>query len=319
ELQSLRRQAQELAHDNEALKLTLHRLSVELSRLQASSRPPSQLEVIQKPSDSPQTGSPAPWLLDVKRLSPLLLAYEDRMKEKDELLQSTEEQVQRLRARAEEVIRENERLHDDISKMGGSSQEDCQHLQQQAFLVLQENQVLLDQLETQHTSHQSEVTRVTRQLMLLEEEKKCVEEALERSREEAQANAEEAQALRALLRDAVAGEEHRNTTENLRRQLEQQDSKNSGEKAEMLRRLSDLQEEKRRLAWDKANLTEGLRRAQQELELERQANREAERKMSALKRQTEECALKKETTLHHMEAVLSVVENISKERDQLLH
>lgn len=53
--------------------------------------------------------------------------------------------------------------------------------------------------------------------MLLEEEKKCVEEALERSREEAQANAEEAQALRALLRDAVAGEEHRNTTENLRR------------------------------------------------------------------------------------------------------
>lgn len=42
-------------------------------------------------------------------------------------------------------------------------------------------------------------------------------------------------------------------------------------------------------------------------------------KMNALKRQAEECALKKETTLHHMEAVLSVVENISKERDQLLH
>lgn len=42
-------------------------------------------------------------------------------------------------------------------------------------------------------------------------------------------------------------------------------------------------------------------------------------KMSALKQQAEECALKKETTLHHMEAVLSVVENISKERDQLLH
>lgn len=42
-------------------------------------------------------------------------------------------------------------------------------------------------------------------------------------------------------------------------------------------------------------------------------------KMNALKRQAEECALKKEATLHHMEAVLSVVENISKERDQLLH
>lgn len=42
-------------------------------------------------------------------------------------------------------------------------------------------------------------------------------------------------------------------------------------------------------------------------------------KMGALKRQAEECALKKEATLHHMEAVLSVVENISKERDQLFH
>lgn len=32
--------------------------------------------------------------------------------------------MQRLRARAEEVIQENERLHDDIAKMGGASQED---------------------------------------------------------------------------------------------------------------------------------------------------------------------------------------------------
>lgn len=98
----------------------------------------------------------------MKCLSPLLLAYEDRMKEKDELLQTAEvncvidhpgcfprfgrlcfnlfckkmspsqrecvcfsqEQVQRLRARAEEVIQENERLQDDITKMSGTSRED---------------------------------------------------------------------------------------------------------------------------------------------------------------------------------------------------
>lgn len=41
--------------------------------------------------------------------------------------------------------------------------------------------------------------------------------------------------------------------------------------------------------------------------------------MMALKRHTDECALKKEATLHHMEAVLSVAENVSQERDQLLH
>lgn len=57
------------------------------------------------------------------------------------------------------------------------------------------------------------------------------------------------------------------------RQLEQQDSKNSSEKAEMLRRLSGLQEGNARLAWDKANLADGLKRTQYELELEKQANR----------------------------------------------
>lgn len=41
----------------------------------------------------------------------------------------------------------------------------------------------------------------------------------------------------------------------------------------MLRRLSDLREENARLAWDKANLADVLRRVQQELELEKQANR----------------------------------------------
>lgn len=45
ELQSLRRHAQELVDENDALKLTVHRLNSELSRYQAHSRPPSKEEV----------------------------------------------------------------------------------------------------------------------------------------------------------------------------------------------------------------------------------------------------------------------------------
>ena len=61
------------------------------------------------------------------------------------------------------------------------------------------------------------VTRVTKQLMLLEEGKKRLEEELERSREEARANAQELQAARARLRDAVSREEHCSVTQQLRR------------------------------------------------------------------------------------------------------
>ena len=47
--------------------------------------------------------------------------------------------------------------------------------------------------------------------------------------------------------------------------------------------------------------------------------RKAERKMSMLKKQREECVLKEEKTRHYLGAVISVAENISKERDQLIH
>uniref|UniRef100_A0A8C7Y063 Centrosomal protein 89 n=1 Tax=Oryzias sinensis TaxID=183150 RepID=A0A8C7Y063_9TELE len=45
ELQSLRRHAQELVDENDALKLTVHRLKVELSLHQGSARPPSKDEI----------------------------------------------------------------------------------------------------------------------------------------------------------------------------------------------------------------------------------------------------------------------------------
>lgn len=45
ELQNLRQHAQELVDENDALKLTVHRLNVELSRYQTLFRPLSKQEV----------------------------------------------------------------------------------------------------------------------------------------------------------------------------------------------------------------------------------------------------------------------------------
>ncbi|TDH16677.1 hypothetical protein EPR50_G00000350 [Perca flavescens] len=261
----------------------------------------------------------------MKYLSPLLLAYEDRMNEKDALLQTTEEEVKKLRVHVEEVIKENERLHDEIAKVGGISQKSCHQLQQQALLVLQENQVLIDQLEAQHVKakashnrHYSEVSKLSKQLMLLEAEKQRLLEDLEESRTEVQKNGRELQVLQARLKDAITWDEHCNVSGKLRRQLEQQESRNKSEMDELLLRLSSLQEENRNLALEKANLTADIRRMEAEQELAKQANRKAERRMSVLKRQKEECVLKEEKTRHYMGAVISVAEHISQERDQLI-
>ncbi|XP_039994276.1 centrosomal protein of 89 kDa isoform X3 [Xiphias gladius] len=324
ELRNLRQHAQELVDENDALKLTVHRLNVELSRYQTRFRPLSKQES-SKISGLPKMGSPPPWLLDMKYLSPLMLAYEDRINEKDALLQTTEEDVKRLHVHVEEVIKENERLHDQIGKLRGINQKDCHQLQQQAFLVLQENQVLIDQLEAQHVKakanhsrHHSEVSKVSKQLMLLETEKQHLQEDLEESRRLLQENMREVQVLQARLKDAVTWDEHCNIAGKLRGQLEQQENRNKSKMDELLLRLSSLQEENRKLALDKANLTSDIKRMEAELELTRQANRKAERRMSVLKQQKEDCVLKEEKTRHYLGAVISVADLVSQERDQLL-
>uniref|UniRef100_A0A3P8QQA3 Uncharacterized protein n=1 Tax=Astatotilapia calliptera TaxID=8154 RepID=A0A3P8QQA3_ASTCA len=302
ELQNLRQHAQELVDENDALKLTVHRLNVELSHYQARFRPLSKEEF------------------------KLFLFVPFIMNEKDAILQTTEENMKKLHFQLEEVIKENEKLHDEITKTGAVNQKDCYQIQQQAVLVLQENQDLINQLEEQHAEakathsrHNTEVAKVSKKLMLLEVENQRLEGDLEESRREVQKNKKELQVLQARLKDAVTWDEHCSIAGKLRRQLEQHESRSKGEIDKLLLRVSNLQEENRILALDKAQLTAKTRAMEAELELSRQSNRKAERRMSMLKQQKEECVLKEEKTRHYLGAVISVAEHISQERDQLLH
>uniref|UniRef100_A0A665V604 Uncharacterized protein n=1 Tax=Echeneis naucrates TaxID=173247 RepID=A0A665V604_ECHNA len=275
ELQNLRQHAQALVDENDALKLTVHRLNVELSF----------------------------------RISDAL-----------------SEELKTLHVHIEEMVKENKRLHDEIAKVSGVSQKDCHQLQKQAILVLKENQVLTDQLEAQHvrakanqSKHHSEVSKVSKQLLLLEAENQHLQEDLEARRREVHKYMRDVQALQARLKDAVTWDEHCDITGKLKGQLEQQEKRSKSELDQLLLRASSLQEENRSLALDKLNLTADLKRMEAKLELSRQANRKAERKMSVLKLQRNECVLKEENIRHYLGAVISVAEHISQERDQLLN
>ncbi|EPQ05389.1 Centrosomal protein of 89 kDa [Myotis brandtii] len=151
ELLYLRKQAQELVDENDGLKMTVHRLNVELSRYQTKFRHLSKEESITI-EGLPSKGPIPPWLLDVKYLSPLLLAYEDRMKEKDELISTLQEEMRTFRIRVQEVVKENKELHQQLNQNGTVTSEEWQvvhRLQTQAELVLEENRLLIEQLEIQ--------------------------------------------------------------------------------------------------------------------------------------------------------------------------
>uniref|UniRef100_A0A8D0H703 Uncharacterized protein n=1 Tax=Sphenodon punctatus TaxID=8508 RepID=A0A8D0H703_SPHPU len=127
----------------------------------------------------------------MKYLSPLLLAYEDRIREKEELILAHEEDMKNFRVQVEEVVNENEQMHQQLIKDSFVTTKEWQQLQSQAKLVLGENGILMEQLEIQqakakdsHNQHVQEVSKLTKQLMILEAKKQShAEELLENQKQ----------------------------------------------------------------------------------------------------------------------------------------
>uniref|UniRef100_A0A3B3QAR5 Centrosomal protein 89 n=1 Tax=Paramormyrops kingsleyae TaxID=1676925 RepID=A0A3B3QAR5_9TELE len=324
QLRTLREQNQELVDENDGLKMTVHRLNAELSRYQAKFQPLSKEEV--NVCALPKKGPSPPWLLDMKYLSPLLLAYEDQLNEKDSILQSHVEETRRFRERVEEVVQENDSLHQQLSKAGGTCQKKWRQLQDQAKLVLKENQLLMQQLEVQqikakesHNRHQQEVSKVTKEVMLLEAEKQCLQEELEKTRSELQLLQTQHRQNLSTLESAVSQEEHAALVGKLHRQLEQEEEKRSSELEQLTSRMASVQEEKTSLLLEKSSLLAEMKNMETELEALHQANRKSQKKICLLKVQVEDSMDREMTAHQYLTSIVAAAEKTKHERDQLVH
>uniref|UniRef100_G1R7X2 Centrosomal protein 89 n=1 Tax=Nomascus leucogenys TaxID=61853 RepID=G1R7X2_NOMLE len=261
ELLYLRKQAQELVDENDGLKMTVHRLNVELSRYQTKFRHLSKEE------------------LDIKYLSPLLLAYEDIMKEKDELNATLKEEMRMFRMRVQEVVKENEELHQELNKSSAVTSEEWCQLQTQAKLVLEENKLLLEQLEIQQRkakdSHQErlqEVSKLTKQLMLLETKTQGQEKELAENREQLEILRAKCQELKTHSDGKIAVEVHKSIVNELKSQSQKEEEKERAEMEELMEKLTVLQAQKKSLLLEKNSLTEQNKALEAELERAQKIN-----------------------------------------------
>ncbi|XP_032086843.1 centrosomal protein of 89 kDa isoform X3 [Thamnophis elegans] len=327
ELLLLRQQAQELVDENHSLKMTVHRLNAELSRYQTKYRPISPNEGV-KIGSLPMTKPIPPWLLDMKYLSPLLLAYEDRMKEKEELILEHEESMKMFKAQVEAVVKENEQLHQKLTKNTGTfiSTKKWQHLQSQAKLVLEENRVLMEQLKIQETKindtinqHVKEVSKLTKQLVTLETEKQNQEvemqECQKKLKELRSANKE----LKARISDYITAEEHVALENKLRNQLQMEQEKREMETQELVKKLNSVQAETKSLFLEKNDLVAENKALEAELEMAQKTKRRSEKKIGLLKQHLEETMEKEMAAHQYLVNMISLAENITQERDQLLN
>ncbi|NWH82720.1 CEP89 protein, partial [Piaya cayana] len=323
ELRSLRQQAQELVDENDALKMTVHRLNVELSRYQTKFRPLSQEEHL-KLTSLPMKGPPPPWLLDMKYLSPLLLAYEDRIREKEDL-NLEQEEMKNFKVRVEELVKENEDLHEQLNKNNFISHTEWQQLQTQAKLVLEENGLLMEQLEIQqaktkdsHRQHVQEASKLTKQIVILENKKQSQDKEIAEYQKQLEALRSTCEELKAKLDSRIAAEEHFTLVNDLKSHLQQEQEKQRCEVEELMGKVASLQAQNKKLLLEKNNFVADNKILETEMETTQKTNRRLKKKIGLLKQQLEE-AVEKEVAAHHYLAnLIGVVEKIAQERDHLI-
>ncbi|XP_041602642.1 centrosomal protein of 89 kDa isoform X2 [Vulpes lagopus] len=324
ELLYLRKQAQELVDENDGLKMTVHRLNVELSRYQTKFRHLSKEEILNI-NGLPSEGPAPPWLLDVKYLSPLLLAYEDRMKEKDELNATLQEEMRMFRMQVQEVVKENEELHQKLTKSSPVTNEEWRQLQTQAELVLEENKLLIEQLEIQHRkvkdTHQErlqEVSKVTKQLMFLETKTQNQEKELTEKKEQLESLRTECQNLKTQLDGKIAMNVHTSIVNELKSRLQKEEEKGGAEMEELMGKLALLQVQKQSLLLEKNNLAAKNQALEAELNRAQKINRRSQKKIDVLKKQVEK-AMESEMSAHqYLANLVGLAENITQERNNLM-
>ncbi|XP_077308734.1 centrosomal protein of 89 kDa isoform X1 [Lithobates pipiens] len=325
ELISIREQAQELVDENDALKMTIHRLNVELSRYQTKYRPLTKEENL-KIGGLPPRGPPPPWLLDMKYLSPLLLAYEDRLKEKDNLILCFEEEMKNFKRRLKQVIEENETLHQVLEQERPVNAKEWEMLQSQNKLLSEENTVLVGKLEVHemksresHGKHLQEVSQLTKQLMTVEAANRGSEEALLELRKQHELLRSKCNELKADVDGRVAAEEHVAMVNELKSQLQQQRDASEREAREMMDKIRDLQTQKKTLLLHKNEFVSDNKMLEAELEAVRKSNRKMKRRIGLLRQELED-AMEKEVTAHqYLANLITLAETIAGERDQLVH
>ncbi|NWX15300.1 CEP89 protein, partial [Aegotheles bennettii] len=335
ELLSLRQQAQELVDENDALKLTVHRLNVELSRYQTKFRPLFQEEHL-KLKSLPMKGPPPPWLLDMKYLSPLLLAYEDRIREKEDLNLEHEakfyvesfvfqEEMKNFKVRVEELVKENEDLHEQLKKNNFITTTEWQQLQTQAKLVLEENRLLMEQLEIQqakakdsHRQHVQEASKLTKQIVVLEDKKRSQEEEIAECQKQLKALHSTCEELKAKLDSRIAAEEHSALVNDLKSHLQQEQEKKRCEVEDLMGTIASLQAQTKKLLLEKNKFMADNKILETEMEMTQKTNRRLKKKIGLLKLQLEETMEKEVAAHHYLANLIGLVEKIAQERDHLI-
>ncbi|KAL3858933.1 hypothetical protein ACJMK2_009182 [Sinanodonta woodiana] len=320
----LQKKISDLQEENEYLKSTVHRLNVELSTSQAQQRPVSHEQGTQL-AGLPSKGPVPSWLLNIRYLNPLLLMYDDRLKERDETIKKYQAQIEALQKRTQEIVKENEKLHsqlEDSSMQGPIDITDWEQLKENARLVLEENQNLLEQINIKDQKaldlqqvHMREISKLSKLLALQKEEKADSEKELEELRLKYKEIKHKHDNLVLENQDKITLEEHLNQISELKRLSMDKEEQHKREIDFLNSNLQALEIEKKTITGCTADITAENRRLVAEVKAMNRSIRKTQQKMMLFQRAVEQSENKEISIQEHLGSIIKVAEKNAFERD----
>lgn len=320
-----RRQVEELKEENETLKTTVHRLNVELSDLQAKYRPidPALTKQAKEVHGLPSKGPIPSWLISKRYLAPLFLAYDDHLQHKDEIIEECKAEFASLKKRAEDVLKENQRLRlasGGLTRQGDSTE--WHQLKEQARLVLEENQILMERLEVQtlkskdmYTSHIGEISRMAKKLAGCEGDKADIERELEDVRLRYKELKHKHDQTLLDMGSQVNVHTHINSISDLKRSVAEE-KENVRKEVEAIKiKLKASEKECKSQALHMIDLDAENRRLKAEIEAMHKSVMRTQQKMLVLHRAVELSEDKEMVTQEQLANVIKVAEKTALERD----
>ncbi|XP_069113940.1 centrosomal protein of 89 kDa-like isoform X3 [Argopecten irradians] len=321
----LKKQLQDMKDENNTLKSSVHRLSVELSTYQAKYRTIQPGEKTGEMLGLPEKGPIPSWLINVQYLSPLFLAYDDRLREKDNVIKHYQGELEKLRIQAEDIIIENQQLHkklDHAVKRGPIDVTEWDQLKDNAKLVLEENQNLLEQIEVKdqksrdmHQAHVREVSKLSKQLVLVKAEKTEVDQEMEDLRKKYKDTKNKLDAMELETPDKSTAQDYINTIAELKKSVIEKEEGHKEEMEGLKIKLQAVQGERKAQSGRFVELTAENKRIQAEMKAMQKAVRKAQSKIMYLQKAVEQSEDKEHTVQEQLANIIRVAEKAAFERD----
>ncbi|XP_060069382.1 centrosomal protein of 89 kDa-like [Ylistrum balloti] len=321
----LKKQLQDMKEENNTLKSSVHRLSVELSSYQAKYRPIQPGEKTGEMLGLPDKGPIPSWLINVQYLSPLFLAYDDRLREKDNVVKHYQGELEKLRIQAEDIIIENQQLHkklDHAVKRGPIDVTEWDQLKDNAKLVLEENQNLLEQIEVKdqkardmHQAHVREVSKLSKQLVLIKAEKTEIDQEMEDLRKKYKDTKNKLDALMLETPDKSTTQDYINSIADLKKSMVEKEEAHKDEMDSLKIKLQAVQGERKAQSGRYVELAAENKRLQAEMKAMQKAVRKAQSKIMYLQKAVEQSENKEYTVQEQLANIIRVAEKAAQERD----